>query len=245
MYYVSRQHYYYQDIYVVEIAYPSIDYSSPDMLIYKYKGEGETFNDPREALAVAVEIRKAWQKDTEKEIGITYGSFDGIEGEPYEDIEELKQTIQKEYDSLPKCDYCNELIDGKEYYINPDSEFSGEKFCSESHAERAYLDGYDFCYICEKEFQRKEMDQYVDDILFCDSCKNLQDSYQSIEIEKLNDDSFVGYSLEDQLITRTLLNKTYLSGKDFSNLKDMLEKLVIDIYVVDEDDNIIEEIKVG
>ena len=85
MYFVSRQHYYYQDEYFVEIAYPSIDYSSPDMLICKYSGEGESYTDPREAVQVAIKIRDQWKEDLkgedkDREISISYGSFKGIEG---------------------------------------------------------------------------------------------------------------------------------------------------------------------
>ena len=99
-YFVSRQHYYYQDIYMVEIAYPSIDYSSPDMLIEKYSGEGESYNNPIEALEVAISIMEQWQTDEpNKEIGITYGSFDGLEGSP-EDIEDLRKEVQKDYEKI-------------------------------------------------------------------------------------------------------------------------------------------------
>lgn len=74
------------------------------------------------------------------------------EGEPidinnHEDIEELKKEVQKHYESLPKCDYCNELIDEKEYFVNPDSEYTEDKFCSEFHAEKAYLEGYTLPYL--------------------------------------------------------------------------------------------------
>jgi hypothetical protein len=170
MYFVSRQHYFYQNIYVVEIAYPSIDYSSPDMLICKYKGEGESFNNPIEALEAAISILEAWKLDNPNiEIGITYGHFDMCEGSP-EGIEDLRKKVQKDYDKLQKCSYCNKLIDEKEYYINQDFEFSEEKFCSEIHAEKAYSEGYDLCFICDEEYQRKEMNLEID-IFICDTCK--------------------------------------------------------------------------
>jgi hypothetical protein len=246
MWFVSRQHYYYQDILVVEIAYPSIDYSSPDMLIPKYKGEGESYSNPIEALNVAISILEAWQADNpEEEIGITYGSFNGFEGKTYDNLEELKQLIQKEYDQLPKCAYCNELIDEKEYFVNDDSQFNEEKFCSEVHAEKAYSEGFDICYICEKEYQRRDMNYFHDNVYICPQCEKLGEDFSTIDIEKLPNGLFVGFSLEDQQITRYLLEKTYLTEKDFSNLKDMLEKLVIDINVIDEDMNTIEEINVG
>jgi hypothetical protein len=244
--FVSRQHYFYQDILVVEIAYPSIDYSSPDMLVSKYAGEGKSYDNPIEALNVAISIMEAWKLDNpEEEIGITYGSFNGYEGETYDNLEELKQLIQKEYDSLPKCSYCNELIDGEEYFVNDDSQFNEEKFCSEYHAEKAYSEGFDICYICEKEYSRKDMNYWHDNVYICDACEQLEADYYLIDIEKLDNGLYVGYSLEDQNITRYLLGKTYLTEKDFSLLKDMLEKLVIDIYIVDENGNTKEFIEMG
>ena len=246
MWFVSRQKYYYQQIKVVEIAYPSIDYSSPDMLIAKYAGEGESYDNPIEALESAINIMEQWQTDEpNKEIGITYGSFNGYEGETYDNLEELKQIVQKEYEQLPKCAYCNELIDEKEYYINDDSQFTEEKFCSEYHAEKAYSEGIDLCYICEKEYQRQDMNYWHDNIYICSNCEQLEEDFSTIDIEKLPNNFYVGYSLEDQQITRQLLNKTYLTEHDFMILNDMLEKLVIDIYVVDEDKNIIDKIYRG
>jgi len=245
IWFVSRQEYYYQQIKVVEIAYPSIDYSSPDMLITKYVGEGESYNNPIEALNVAISIMEQWRKDSNEEIGITYGSFNGFEGETYDNLEELKQLIQKEYDSLPKCSYCNELIDENEYYTNDDSQFTEEKFCSEYHAEKAYSEGIDLCYICEKEYTRKDMNYWHDNIYICDACEKLEEDFSTIDIEKLPNGLYVGYSLEDQQITRQLLNKTYLTEHDFMILNDMLEKLVIDIYVVDKNGNTKEFIEMG
>lgn len=241
-YFVSRQFYYYQQINVVEIACPSIDSSGPDMLIEKYKGEGEEYKNPIEALDVALNIASAWQADNpDEDIFITFGCMELIEGNPidfknHEDIEELKKEVQKHYENLPKCSYCGELIDEKEYYVNPDSEYTDDKFCSEFHAEKAYLEGYTLCHICEGDFKREDMN-YV-----CDKCQNLEDSYELIEIQKISDDSFVGYSLEDQNIIRYLIGKTYIDEKELSLLEDRLEKLLIDINFVDEDGNIINTI---
>jgi len=248
MYFVSRQFYYYQQINVVEIAYPSIDSSGPDMLIEKYAGEGEEYKNPIEALEIALNIASNWQVDIpDEDIFITFGCMEFGEGEPInpkdlEALEELKQNIQKHYESLPKCSYCGELIDEKEYYINEDSQWTDDKFCSEFHAEKAYLEDYTFCYVCEKEFIRKDMNYRDIDIYVCDKCQDLEDSYKLIEIQKISDDSFVGYSLEDQNIIRYLIGKTYIDEKELSLLEDRLEKLLIDINFVDEDGNIINTI---
>ncbi|MCK9458802.1 MAG: hypothetical protein M0R80_04120 [Proteobacteria bacterium] len=245
-YFVSRQLPYYQpDIGLVEIAYPNIDYSGSDMLVPKYAGEGESYNDPIEALESAISIMEMWRtEEPNKEIGICYGHFDMGEGEP-EDIEELRQQISKEYEQLPKCDYCNELIDENEYYTNDDSQFNEEKFCSEFCADESYIKNLDLCYICEHEFKRQDMNYWHDGIYICPKCEELEENFSTIDIEKINDNLYVGYSLEDQQITRYLLNKTYLTEKDFSLLEDMLEKLVIDIYVVDENGNTKEFIEMG
>jgi hypothetical protein len=105
------------------------------MLIGKYKGEGEEYKDPRDAVNVAIQIRDAWKKDSNEEVIITAGSFNGMEGEEETD-EDLKKWAEKQYESMPKCALCGELIE--EEWSNPDSEFLGEKFCSENHAETAY-----------------------------------------------------------------------------------------------------------
>jgi hypothetical protein len=177
MYFVSRQHYYYQNILVVEISYPTIDYSGPDMLVSKYPqlGEGESFNDPREALKSAIKIRDQWQKDLKEKdsfesVIITCGSFDGCEGEESED-KELITWANQAYQSLEKCALCGDILEENSTFINEDSEFTEEKFCCEQHAERAYLNSLEICLICEKDFTRKDMNYDKDERgLICDSC---------------------------------------------------------------------------
>lgn len=88
-YYVNCQHQFYSGRYIVEIAYPGIDYAGSDMLATDYPGEGE-YDDPREALDAAIKVREALQADhPDEEIGIAFGHFDMVEGEP-QDIDELK-----------------------------------------------------------------------------------------------------------------------------------------------------------
>jgi hypothetical protein len=244
-FFVSRQHYYYQDIKVVEIAYPSIDYSGSDMLTTEYAGEGSTFDDPREALQTAINIRDMWSKDSEEDIGLTFGHFDMCEGEPQE-IEELKKEVNKFYEDLPKCDYCGEIINEKEYYTNDDVRDDTDiKFCSEYCSEKAYFEAYDLCYVCEKEFKREDMTQKDTYMFICDDCQNLEDDIADIDLIKINDDLYVGNYLSDQQITRYLLGKTYLNDKDLSNLKDKLEKIAIDIYILDEEGFIVDKYIIG
>jgi len=142
VFFVSRQHYFNQNLNAVEIAFPSIDYSSPDMLVANYAGEGEEYKDPRDAVEAALRIRDEWKKDSGEEIIVTAGSFNGMEGEEETD-EDLRAWAEKQYASMPKCAVCGEIIDPDEHYINPDSEWNEEKFCSEQHAERAYFEAHE------------------------------------------------------------------------------------------------------
>lgn len=62
--FVSRQCYWgVEEPYVVEIATGGLDYANPDMLVAKYKGEGEEYDDPEEAVEAALEIAQAWKED--------------------------------------------------------------------------------------------------------------------------------------------------------------------------------------
>ncbi|WP_333641766.1 hypothetical protein [Mesotoga prima] len=137
-YYVNCQHQFYSGRYIVEIAYPGIDYAGSDMLATDYPGEGE-YDDPREALDAAIKVREALQADhPDEEIGIAFGHFEMVEGEP-QDLEELKKEIMEHYASLPKCDRCGKLRDDKEFFvIYGDPDYG--KFCSEFCAEEAFTE---------------------------------------------------------------------------------------------------------
>ena len=145
-YFVNCQHQYYSGNYMVEIAYPDQDSIGSDMLATHYADEGE-YSDPREALEAAIKVRDMLQKDHPNEtIGIAFGHFDMVEGEP-QDMEELKAEIEKHYESLPKCDRCGKLIGDEPYIIYEDPDFG--KFCSEYCAEEAYIED-------EKEYDEGE-----------------------------------------------------------------------------------------
>lgn len=135
-YYVNCQHQFYSGRYIVEIAYPGIDYAGSDMLATDYPGEGE-YDDPREALLAAIKVRECLQADyPDEKIGIAFGHFDMVEGES-QDLEELRTEIEKHYESLPKCDICGNIIKDK-HIILDDPDFG--RFCSEFCAEEAYFD---------------------------------------------------------------------------------------------------------
>ena len=137
-YFVNCQHQYYSGNYLVEIAYPDQYSIGSDMLATNYADEGE-YSDPREALDAAIKVREALQADhPDEEIGIAFGHFDMVEGEP-QDIDELRKDIEKHYESLPKCDHCGKPRDDKEFFvIYGDPDYG--KFCSESCAEEAFVE---------------------------------------------------------------------------------------------------------
>lgn len=63
---------------VVEISSGGIDYTNPDALSPRYPGEFETFDDPVEAVEVAIAICRAWRKDGQKNARIGYGATGGM-----------------------------------------------------------------------------------------------------------------------------------------------------------------------
>lgn len=137
--FVSRQCYWGvepEDQNVVEIALGGIDYANPDMLVSKYPGEGEEYNDPREALQAAIAIAETWKKDKPQlVINIAHGATGG-NTIPFEasGMEELKSWAEKAYQSIPKCDQCGDPLPEHPYFLVDDSDAG--KFCSEYCAEK-------------------------------------------------------------------------------------------------------------
>ena len=124
---------------MIEISEGGFDYVNPDMLSPKYDQEGESFDNPIDAVDTALQILERWRSDEpNKHIGIGYGATLGFTA-PFEeaDIAELKAWSQKEYDRLPKCDRCGAIIT-EEYRIYDDP--FEMRFCSEYCAEMAYDD---------------------------------------------------------------------------------------------------------
>jgi len=147
MYYVSRQLYWPDGDPVVEIAAGGLDYANPDMLCAQFAGEGETYVDPRDALEAAISIREAWKtfehgrgsKVNPDEIRIECGFTGGytLPFASYETDAELRAWAEKETESLPRCDWCGEIIEGESYWYES---FDDEEFCSEFCAEERYAD---------------------------------------------------------------------------------------------------------
>ena len=132
---VTRQVYWDSGAHVVEIAGGGIDYCNPDALCAKYPGEFDEYNDPREAVEVAIDICRQWRKDGEKSAYLTLGCTGGCT--MYFDSITFAEAIKwgdKVYESLEKCIICGDLINQDEYYVD---EFGENKYCREYCAEKA------------------------------------------------------------------------------------------------------------
>ncbi len=135
-FFVSRQCYWGVDPdeqWVVEIAGGGLDYANPDMLCSRFPGEGQEYDDPRDAVKAALEISKLWKKaEPKKVISIACG-FTGGMTMPFEPSTgfELVKWANKIYSKMPKCDRCGELLPEK-YFVDESGEF---KFCREYCAE--------------------------------------------------------------------------------------------------------------
>ena len=119
---------------VVEISAGGLDYTNPDALTEEYPGEFETFDDPREAVRVAIAICNAWRKDGERKARARHGGTGGMTM-PFDTctFAEARSWAEKRYEGLPKCDQCGEVLP-KEYYTHP--YLDDEKFCREYCAEK-------------------------------------------------------------------------------------------------------------
>ncbi|GMU20596.1 MAG: hypothetical protein AMXMBFR13_06930 [Phycisphaerae bacterium] len=150
MWTVSRQRQWPDGKCVVEISSGGRDYANPDGLVPRYPGEFEEYQDPREAVKVAVEIAREWQKDTPKEVilidhGATGGfsmPFDGMEPSG-ENLRVLQEWAEAEYEILEKCDRCGAVLPvdrrGKpEFWYPCDAGPDFGKFCSEQCCELAW-----------------------------------------------------------------------------------------------------------
>jgi hypothetical protein len=139
-YFVSRQSYWGvdpEDQNVVEIAHGGLDYANPDMLVSKYEGEGQEYEDPREALTAALAIAEAWKKDQpEIIINIAHG-FTGGNTMPFEPdkVEDLKAWAEKAWQALPMCDQCGKVLGKERYHLVEDPDIG--EYCSEYCCERA------------------------------------------------------------------------------------------------------------
>lgn len=134
-YTVTRQCQWPEGTPVVEVSAGGIDYTNPDTLVEKYQGEFETYDDPREAVKVAIAICQAWRKDGQKRAKVGIGATLGMTM-PFEtcSYDAARKWAEKKHQELPKCDWCGELLPEHSYHL-PDNDGC---FCSEYCAEEEY-----------------------------------------------------------------------------------------------------------
>lgn len=170
--FVSRQSYWGvepEDQNVVEIAAGGLDYANADMLSAKYPhlGEGEEYDDPRDALKAALEIRDAWRKDAPHlVINVAHGYTGGMTM-PFEGTEDEKalwEWANTAWEALPKCDQCGGVLP-EEYFMD---EFRELKFCSERCAEKNES-RCEPCKFCGDSWHHAEMHQH-DGEYVCEKC---------------------------------------------------------------------------
>lgn len=143
--FVSRQDYWGEENpLAVEIATGGLDYANADMLgvAYARLGEGEEYEDPREAAAAAVGVAVAWRRDTGRsadEITVRIG-FTGGSSMPFEEGTDTEAIAwgAKTYEGLPKCPECGELM--KERWVPTDFAVDDdEACCSQFCCEQRHL----------------------------------------------------------------------------------------------------------
>ena len=137
MYTVTRQCQWPDGDNVVEVSTGGIDYCNPDALCAKYAGEFEEYKDPREAVEVAINIVKAWRKDSKEHISIGVGSTLGMTL-PFspDTFKGARAWAKMRWESLPKCAGCGEPFSDKRHiwYAN---NWDGLEYCGEQCATRA------------------------------------------------------------------------------------------------------------
>ena len=135
MFTVTRQCQWPDGTNIVEVSEGGIDYCNPDALCAKYKGEFQEFADPREAVETAIEIVRAWRKDSTKRISIGVGSTAGMTM-PFspETFLGARAWAKEVWKRLPKCTGCNEPMQKETWHAN---DWDGLEYCSEHCATRA------------------------------------------------------------------------------------------------------------
>lgn len=63
---------------IVEVTQGGIDYTNPDALCQKYKGEFLTFQGMTKAVETAISIAKQWSSDTSEDIYVAIGCTNGF-----------------------------------------------------------------------------------------------------------------------------------------------------------------------
>jgi len=135
MYTVTRQSQWPDGTPIVEVSSGGIDYCNPDALVERYSGEMQEYEDPREAVKVAIAICEAWRRDGEEQATIGYGNTLGMTM-PFESCEydEARRWAKREYERLDKCSMCGRIVSEPAYLLIDDDE---SRYCSEFCADKA------------------------------------------------------------------------------------------------------------
>ncbi len=149
MYTVTRQLQWPDGIHMVEVSCGDHNYTNPDALSAQYSGEFEEFTDARDAVEVAIEIARAWRKDSRKQVSLGYGSTGGSTM-PFESstVKAARAWARKAFEAAPKCAGCNGIMpdNNREYWRAND--WDGLEYCSEYCADR------------EAEFEAEQQAQF-------------------------------------------------------------------------------------
>jgi hypothetical protein len=139
MWTVTRQRQWPDAANLVEISAGGLDYTNPDALTARYSGEFETYADPREAVEVALEIVRAWRRDSPGvRIEVGHGATAGMTM-PFDSctFKSAREWAKKAWANLPKCPGCGEpMPDDKRKFWHA-NDWDGLEYCSEDCATRA------------------------------------------------------------------------------------------------------------
>lgn len=174
---ITRQNQWPDGDMVVEVSGGGIDYTNPDALAAKYRGEFEEINDPREAIDTAIKIAKQWQTDhPELQIKIATGSTGGF-------------TMPFVTDDTVRLN-AEELAAAVEEYMNsgPNMPKGLLRKWAENAVAKDYPDGWN-----EPLFAalRKDAAERYEKLPKCDHCGELlPDERHRFKIDGLDDQEF-------------------------------------------------------
>ena len=139
MWTVTRQRQWPDGANLVEISAGGLDYANPDALSARYPGEFSTFDDPREAVEVALDIVRAWRRDSPGiRIQVGHGSTAGMTM-PFDSctFKSAREWAKQAWENLPKCPGCaGAMPDSKREFWRA-NDWDGLEYCSEHCATRA------------------------------------------------------------------------------------------------------------
>lgn len=140
-YFVSRQRDFKNNSLYVEIAAGGKAKAGADFLTVRYSGEQKNLIDPRDAVNIAENIFKAWDRDygDEKKKLRIVGLPTTLEYEfSPKGIDAAKSWADKIFESMKKCGHCGKAMGNRDPYEHDD--ISGTAFCSEQCCARKYKD---------------------------------------------------------------------------------------------------------